>query len=192
MAFWDRGFYSEGFWSLEYWPPIPFGMLDAIYDWAEIAFGVENVLWADRDFPRLPFPYASLKWFSEIEIGHPERVQIADPIALTVLEQVQQTKRVTFQVETFTGPAGTPATAEAMEFMESGLLTLQSSQVMRIFRKAGISFLSHERPIRLDEFNGEKWERRSVCDVHFLTTVSSERGDVGQIDTAVPTLTLIQ
>ncbi len=199
--FWPKGFFPDGaskFWPAGYWPsvgdqvPDVPGFQEVVFDWAEIAFGSGNVLWADQDFPRLPFPYASLHWFSEIEVGLPEVVLESDPVAMTVNEQVQETRRAILQVETFTGPAGTLAAQEAMEFMESGLLTLQASPVTRIFREAGVSFLSHERPIRLDEFNGRKWERRAVCDVHFLITISSEQGDVGQIDTAVPTLNLLQ
>ena len=167
------------------------GLGDVFLEWAEIAFGPGNTIWSDRDFTRLPFPYATFHWFSEIEVGLPERVQEFDPVAMTVKEQVQMTRRAILQVETFTGPADGPATEEAMEFMESGLLTLQTAQVIRIFREDGVSFLSHERPIRLDEFNGEKWERRALCDVHFLITKSSDFADAGQIETAVPTLNLL-
>ena len=188
-------YFPVRYFAARYWPPsgvIQPGFQEVIFDWAEIAFGVGNVLWADQDFPRLPFPYASLKWFSEIEIGLPERVLVDDPIAPTMLEQVQQTRRAIFQIETFTGPGDTLAAVQAMEFMESGLLTLQTDQVIKLFREGGVSFLNHERPIGLDEFNGEKWERRAICDVHFLKTISSETSDVGRIDTAVPTLNLLQ
>lgn len=165
--------------------------LEVILEWAEIAFGPGRVLWADRDFNRLPFPYASLKWFSEAEIGMAESFQTFDPIAMTVSEQIQQTRRVILQVEAFTGPADDPEAEESNEFMESGLLILQAAQIIKIFREAGVSFLNHERPIRLDEFNGEKWERRTVCDVHFLLIISSEQEALGQIETAPVTLNLL-
>lgn len=188
---WARHWWAPDWWDSGWWPEQS-GVNEAIIEWAHLAFGFGNVLWANQDFPRLPFPYASLHWFSQIEVGLPERVRVTDQVAMTVVEQVQQTRRAILQVETFTGPASTLAAVEAMEFLESGLLTLQAAQVTRLFREAGMSFLSHERPIRLDEFNGEKWERRAECDVHFLINVSSNLDDVGQIDTAVPILNLLQ
>ncbi len=175
------------YFAARYWPPggvIQVDVKEAILTWAKEAFGFE-VLWADQDYPRAAKPYATLKWFADIPLGFAERLQTE--LALDVEERVQEIKRLTVQVEVYTGPASDTATPEALELLEGALLELQSEQVLLDFRVAQISFLSHETVLRLDEFDGDRWERRALCDVHFLHLVTSDAESVGRVDTATPT-----
>jgi len=158
----------------------------AILAWARRAFGFE-VLWLDQDEPRLATPYATLRWFANRTIGTPHREHI--PLAFDVLEHIQELKQLTVSLEVYTGPAGDLATLEAMEVLEGALLTLQADQETREFREAEVSFLNHEVVLRLDEFSGDRWERRAHCDLHFLHVVASAAESIGKIDTAEPTVT---
>ncbi len=153
-------------------------------DWARGAFGFD-VVWYGQEAPRLPTPYATLHWFSDEMIGLAERQHIQ--LALDVEEQVQELRRLTVQIEVYAGPATDTATPEALELLEAALLTLQSAEVTREFRQARISFLNHEAVLNLDEFDGDRWERRALCDVHFLHYLTSDPESVGRIDTATPT-----
>ena len=156
----------------------------AIESWARGAFGFD-VLWLDQDGPRLPKPYATLHWFSDQQLGIAQRIHTQ--LALDVEEQVQEVKRLTIQIEVYTAPATVIGASEALDVMEGALLTLQADQVTRGFREAGMSFLSHEVILNLDEFDGDRWERRALCDVHFLHLLTSDPESVGRIDTAPPT-----
>lgn len=195
MRYWAQGYYPDAnsvFWPIGYWPA-PSAVAeqvvtrDAIENWASDAFGFD-VVWLDQDFPRRPKPYATLHWFSDIELGFAERLHTA--LALDIEERVQEVRRLTVQVEVYSGLATDTATREAMELLEGALLTLQEERVTAAFRVARIAFLSHERILRLDEQEGDRWERRAFCDVHFLHLLTSDPESVGRIDTAVPTIQL--
>ena len=155
-----------------------------ILDWARNAFGFD-VVWYAQEAPRLPTPYATLHWFSDRPIGFAE--QLHTQLALDVEERVQELRQLTVQIEVYAGPATDTATPEALELLEAALLTLQSSEVTREFRQSRIAFLSHETLLNLDEFEGDRWERRALCDVHFLHLLTTDPESVGRIDTATPT-----
>ncbi len=155
-----------------------------ILDWARNAFGFD-VVWYAQEAPRLPTPYATLHWFSDRPIGFAE--QLHTQLALDVEERVQELRHLTVQIEVYAGPATDTATPEALELLEAALLTLQSSEVIREFRQSRIAFLSHETLLNLDEFEGDRWERRALCDVHFLHLLTTDPESVGRIDTATPT-----
>ena len=155
-----------------------------ILDWARDAFGFD-VLWYAQEAPRLPTPYATLHWMSDRPIGLAERLHTQ--LALDVQERVQELRLLTVQVEVYAGPATDTGTPEALELLEAALLTLQSREVTRELSQSSIAFMSHEALLNLDDFNGDRWERRALCDVHFMHLLTSDPESVGRIDTAVPT-----
>lgn len=197
MTWWNRGYWADlaGRWFARgYWPEVGSGseklaVEQAILAWARGAFGFE-VLWLDQDEPRLPTPYATLKWFGDRQIGIDYRENIG--LALEVLEQVQELRQLTVELEVYTGPAADAATPEALELLEGALLTLQADPVTKGFRDAEVSFLNHEAMLRLDEFSGDRWERRAHCDLHFLHVVAPTAESIGMIETADPTVTILE
>lgn len=192
MSYWATGHWADEYWTDGHWVEVLAGAEEAILDWVRQAFGVDEVIWIDQAAPRLAFPYITMRWFSDTEIGLAEQVQFYHQLALDVRERVEQTRRLTIQLEVYTGVAGDLATLEAMEVLETGLLHLQTRQIRELFRAARISFLSHEKPLRLDEFNGRRWERRALCDIHFLHIATTAPGSVGQIATAVVSLNITE
>ncbi len=180
-------YFAPRYFAPRYWAPsgvIQADVREAILTWAIGAFGF-GVLWKDQDAPRLPLPYATLYWFADIPLGFAERLHTQ--LALEVEERVQELRRLTVQIEVYAGPATDTATPEALELLEGALLTLQERAVTDGFRAARISFLSHETVLRLDEHDGDRWERRALVDAHFLHLITSDPESVGRIDTAVPT-----
>lgn len=189
MGYWSRGYYPDEenvarYWTVEYWSEREKRPEDIIYEWAAANFGMP-VLWLDQLGPRPATPYATLHRFSDVAIGFAESLHTQ--LALDVEERVQEVRRLTIQAEVYAGPANDTATPEALELLEAALLTLQSEQVTRGFRLGKISFLSHEVVLNLDEFDGDRWERRALCDLHFLYLLTSDSASVGRIDTATPT-----
>lgn len=161
----------------------------AILEWATKAFGFD-VLWVDGVTPRLPVPYATMRWFSDVMLGFADPFKIG--LALDVSEQVQETWRLTIQLEVYSKPPGDLSTPDAMQIIEGALLTLQADETIRSFRDAKISFLSHEKILEMDEQAGDRWERRSLCDIHFLHVITNTAESIGRIDEAVPTITINQ
>lgn len=157
-----------------------------IIDWANDVFGFD-VIWADQAGPRPAKPYATLHWFGDRDIGMGHLLHTG--LATDILEQVQQLRRLTIQIEVYAGPANETATPEALELLEGALLTLQGERVARQFREAGIAFSDHETILRMDEQEGDRWERRAISDVHFFHFLTNDNESVGRIDTAVPTIT---
>ncbi len=164
---------------------------NVIYDFLVDCFGTGKVIWKEQAGPRPARPYASMHVLSDIEIGLAESQQVADIGGQTINEQVQLLMRMILQLEVYSEAADDLATLEAMELLEGCLLQLQASQTVRRFRESNVAFMFHERPLRLDEFTGEHWERRALCDLTFTHVVTPPTPEsVGQIDTAVPTINL--
>ena len=164
---------------------------ETIYDFLVECFGTGKVIWKEQAGPRPSRTYASMHVLSDIEIGLAESQQVADIGGQTINEQVQLLMRMILQLEVYSEAADDLATLEAMELLEGCLLQLQASQTVRRFRESNVAFMFHERPLRLDEFTGEHWERRALCDLTFTHVVTPPTPEsVGQIDTAVPTINL--
>ncbi len=160
---------------------------DTILTWALGVFGTE-VIWTDQDKGQPPKPYGTLHWFTNVDVGFAESIQTE--LSLDVENQNLQLKRLTVQMEAFTNPAPDLATLEAMELLEGALLTLQAEPTLALFRANGVAFQDHETIIRLDEYTGQNWERRALCDVRFIHSEVDEAESAGRIDTAVPIINI--
>jgi hypothetical protein len=163
----------------------------AIRAWLEVyaAVGANKVIYARQDAPKPVRPYATI-WIERTseEQGLVEHRDLFDPGTEEIPSQIVRTyaKLVTalLRVDVYTGTLEKDGeTLDALSRLRRAVMALELDSVRDTWNGLGFSWLTHEAVQQLDEFEGDRWERRAQVDIRLLFRDSMTDDAVEPVET---------